>query len=213
MSALSGATLQTLNTLLLTRTLPNTQENQTLIKQAGETALAYRDQLYAFAAGQAGGAFTLRGVTQENGSLVCTVDVKGADLKPGYYRLRLNADVTGNQFDWQPVPWIDGKESVSASVTDTQVYAWETFTAAITRYDRDSKGLPKLFSHAWGSFTDKPYHSLRVPDFPPVYQSVHLSELAAQFRAAASTATSPLVRYVFEVFVPYPQAEAVIPQP
>ena len=38
-------------------------------------------------------------------------------------------------------------------------------------------------------------------------------ELAAQFRAAASTATSPLVRYVFEVFVPYPQAEAVIPQP
>ena len=212
MNALSGAALQTLNTLLLTRTLPNTQENQALIKQDGETALAYRDQLYAFAAGQAGGAFILRGITQENGSLVCTVDVKGAALKPGYYRLRLSADVTGDQFDWQPVPWIDGKESVSASVTDTQVYTWETFTAAITQYDRDSKGLPKLFSHAWGSFTDKPYHSLRVPDFPPVYQSVHLSELAAQFRAAASTATSPLVRCVFEVFVPYPQTETVIPQ-
>ena len=136
--------------------------------------------------------------------LVCAVKVNGAALAPGYYRFRISADATGKQITWEAVPWIDGSQSVSASVTDQQVYDWETFVSAVTQYDRDAKTLPKMFSLAWGPYTDKPYHNLRVPDFPPVYKSIHLQELTAQFRGAAASGESALVRYVFEVFVAYP---------
>ena len=74
----------------------------------------------------------------------------------------------------------------------------------MTEYDRDSKSLPRIFQHAWGPFTEKLYHGLRVPDFPPVYRSVRLKELFAQLRAAAASDVSPLIRYTFEVFVPGP---------
>ncbi len=203
-SGLRGAGLETLNTLLLTGTLANTPENQAVADRSGQAALAYRDRLYLFDRDADTGAFSLRGITLTDGALVCTVAVDGAALKPGYYRLRLSADATGEQVAWESVPWIDGADSVSVSITDAEVYAWETFTAAVTQYDRDAKGLPAMFKHAWGPYTDKLYHNLRVPDFPPVYKSVHLSELAAQLRDAASADTSPLIRYVFEVFVAYP---------
>ena len=150
-------------------------------------------------AGADASAFRLGEIRRDGDFLVCTLQVSGASLKTGLYRLRLAADVTGDQVAWESVPWIDGDQSVGATVTDADVYAWETFTAAMTAYDRDAKGLPKMFAHAWGGATDKLYHGLRVPDFPPVYRSVGLAELAAQVRAAAASDTRPLIRFTFEV--------------
>ncbi len=201
-SHLTGARVTPLASLLLAATLPN----QPGSAQAGEgeQVLTYREWRYVFRAGQEATPFTLTGIAQEGDALVCTVAVSGAALRPGYYRQRLDADLTGEQVAWESVPWIDGAQSVSASVTDAQAYAWEAFTAAMAQYDRDSKGLPRMFQHAWGSYTDKLYHGLRVPDFPPVYRSVRLTELTAQIRAAASSDVSPLVRYAFEVYVPFP---------
>jgi len=203
-SDLSGAGLETLDTLLIGQTMSNTPENLAAAEADGQEAVAYRDKLYLFSRDEGTDAFTLLSVTQEDGALVCTVAVDGSALKAGYYRLRLTADATGDQVTWESVPFIDGPGSVSVSVTDAEVYAWEIFTAAITQYDRDAKGLPNMFKHAWGPYTDSLYHNLRVPDFPPVYKSVHLAELAAQFRDAAAADTSALVRYVFEVNVAYP---------
>ncbi|MEA4928982.1 MAG: hypothetical protein VB104_09955 [Candidatus Limiplasma sp.] len=194
---LTGATVQPLASLLLGGTLPNTPQNAAAAD--GAQWIAYRDTLYRFDAGADASAFRLGEIRRDGDFLVCTLQVSGASLKTGLYRLRLAADVTGDQVAWESVPWIDGDQSVGATVTDADVYAWETFTAAMTAYDRDAKGLPKMFAHAWGGATDKLYHGLRVPDFPPVYRSVGLAELAAQVRAAAASDTRPLIRFTFEV--------------
>ena len=195
-SRLSGAGIKALSSLLLSDVLPNRPGQAA----TGQT-IVYRDKQYVFTQGKQGDGFTLAGVRLEDGALVCELRIAGALLKPGYYRLRLSADATGEQVAWEPVDWIDGPGSVSASVTEAQIYAWETFTAAMTQYDRDAKGLPKMFAHAWGGFTDKLYHGLRVPDFPPVYRNVRLKELVDQLRAAAASDQSPLIRYAFEVYV------------
>ena len=195
-SHLTGARIQPVVSLLLAQTLPNTPANAA--DRSGQT-IAYRDALYRFTLGAEADAFTLESVVREGDELVCRIDVHGDRLKSGFYRLLLAADATGDQVAWETVPWIDGEHSVSAAVTDAEVYAWETFAAAATEYDRDTKGLPKMFQHAWGPYTDKLYHGLRVPDFPPVYRSVGLSELVGQIRAAAASDTSPLIRYAFEL--------------
>ncbi|HNW86030.1 MAG TPA: hypothetical protein PKJ47_03740 [Candidatus Limiplasma sp.] len=200
-SKLSGASVDTLSTLLLTQTLANTAANRETAP-AGAQVIPYRDKLYVFESGKADGAFTLAGVEQVGDELVCSVQANGKALQTGYYRLRLSADVTADQVTWEQVPWIDGEDSLSVSITDADAYAWETFTAAMTEYDRDAKGIPKMFQHAWGSYTDKLYHGLRVPDFPPVYKAFALRELTGQVRAAAASDTSPLIRCAFEVFVP-----------
>lgn len=202
-STLTGAKVETVYSLLLTDILPNTPENAAL-EIRGVQTIRYRDQIYCFSDGAQAGAFTLTGVTLEDGVLACAVAVDGSRLLPGYYRLRISADVTGEQVAWESVPWIDGPDSVSATVSDADAYLWEAFTAAAATYDRDTKGLPKMFQHAWGGSTDKLYHGLRVPDCPPVYRSIHLQELAGQIRSAAASDTSPLIRYAFEVFVEYP---------
>ncbi|MCE5343128.1 MAG: hypothetical protein LLF96_06000 [Eubacteriales bacterium] len=203
-SRLGKAGLETLDTILLSQTQENTSENLAAAEANGQETVAYRDMLYLFSRGTESDAFSITSITVQNGMLVCTVAVNGEALKSGYYRLRLTADATGEQVAWESVPWIDGEQSVSASVTDADVYAWETFTAAITQFDRDSKGLPKMFRNAWGPYTTDLYHGLAVPACPPVYKSIHLAELAAQFRGAAAADESALIRCVFEVFVAYP---------
>lgn len=202
-SKLSGASIEPIASLLLTSVLDNTPANAAG-EHGGAQTIAYRDQLYVFTSGKENGAFTITGITQEGDELVCTVAASGAALKTGYYRLRLVADVTADQVTWETIPWIDEAQSASATITDADAYTWETFTAAITQFDRDAKGLPRMFQHAWGGYTEKLYHGLRVPDFPPVYQALHLKELTAQIRSAAASDTSPLIRYAFEVFVQNP---------
>ena len=201
-SALTGAGIKALSSVVLTQTLPNNPANRTAT--AAKQTIAYRDKLYVFTTGQQGEAFTLSGITQEGDTLVCAVTVDQAKLLPGYYRLQVSADVTAAQISWESIPWIDGSQSQSATITDADVYAWETFAAAITQYDRDAKGLPKMFQHAWGPYTEKLYHGLRVPDCPPVYKAISLTSLVDQLHAAAASDTSPLIRYAFEVFVPTP---------
>lgn len=201
-SRLTGASLTAQSSVLLGEVLPNTPQNAAA--GTGGQTITYRDRVYRFAEGAEGDAFSLQRIAEDGGRLVVTLAVDGDLLHTGYYRLHVAADATGEQVAWQAVPWIDGAESVSASVSDAQVYEWETFTTAMTEYDRDSKSLPRMFQHAWGPFTEKLYHGLRVPDFPPVYRSVRLKELFAQLRAAAASDVSPLIRYTFEVFVPGP---------
>ena len=201
-SALNSAGVDTLHTLLLDSVLPNTQANRDA--SANAQTIAYRDKLYVYRDGQASGTFRLTGITREGDELVCSLAADCAALQSGYYRLRVTADATGKQVAWESVPWIDGAQSVSASVSDRDFYAWQSFTAAITQYDRNAKSLQKMFQHAWGGYTDKLYHGIRVPDFPPIYRSIRLKEFADQVRAAAASDVSPLIRYAFEVFVPNP---------
>lgn len=201
-SRLNSATLTAECTVLLDRVVPNSPALSPPV--AGEQAVRYRDQVYVFAAGADASAFTLEGIALQNDTLVLTLRVTGSLLKTGYYRLRVAADATAEQVAWAQVPWIDSEDSVSVSISDAQVYEWEIFTVAMTEYDRETRGLPRMFQHAWGGFTDKLYHGLRVPEFPPVYRSLRLAELAAQLRGAAAAHVSPLIRYTFEVFVPSP---------
>lgn len=202
-SKLSGASIEPISSLLLSDVLDNTPANAAAESNGAQT-IAYRDKLYVFSTGKESSAFSITDITQESDELVCTVAASGAALKAGYYRLRLTADVTADQVAWENIPWIDESENASATITEADVYTWETFTAAITKFDRDAKGLPKMFQHAWGGYTEKLYHGLRVPDFPPVYKALHLQELTTQIRSAAASDTSPLIRYAFEVFVQNP---------
>ena len=201
-SRLTGASLTAASSVLLAQVLPNTPAQQAAT--AGAQAIRYRDKIYLFETGAEGSAFSLAQITLEGGALVVTLQVSGAQLKTGYYRLHLAADATGEQVAWATVPWIDGDQSVSVSLSDAQLYEWETFTVAMAEFDSQAKSLPRMFQHAWGGYTEKLYHGLRVPDFPPVYLSPRLQELAAQLRSAAASDVSPLIRYTFEVFVPGP---------
>ncbi len=194
---LTDARLETLTTLLLSDTLPNTAENASAARD-GQT-LAYRDTLYVYRAGEAAAPspFTLRSARIAEGALVFEVAVSGARLTQGYYRLLLRCDVTGEAVAWPEIGWLAGE---SAEVTADDAYAWETFTAAMSRYDRDTAILPKQFQHAWGPYTDKLYHGLTIPDCPPVWKALNLSELVAQLRAAAAPGTEPMCRYALDVF-------------
>jgi hypothetical protein len=201
-SRLTGASLTVEHSVLLDRVMDNSPSLPA--PAASEQTVLYRDKAYVFAEGAESGAFTLLSIELEGDTLLATLRVDGSLLKTGYYRLLLAADATGEQVAWAPVDWIDGDGSVSVSVSDVQLYEWETFTVAMAEYESQAKSLLRMFQHAWGGYTDKLYHGLRVPDFPPVYRSLRLSELVTQLRAAAAAEVSPLIRYTFEVFVPGP---------
>lgn len=201
-SRLTGASLRVENSVLLSQVKDNSPALPA--PAANEQTVLYRDKAYVFSEGAENGAFTLDSITLEGDALRVTLRVDGSLLKTGYYRIQLSADATGEQVAWAPVSWIDGAESVSVSVSDVQLYEWETFTVAMAEYESQAKSLTRMFQHAWGGYTDKLYHGLRVPDFPPVYRSPRLAELVAQLRAAAAAEVSPLIRYTFEVFVPGP---------
>ena len=199
LSTLQNARIEGVEALLLESVTPNTAENA---HSADADTLAYRDKLYVYRHEDAPAtdAFALLAVEQQGGELVCTVRVSGARLRQGYYRLRLCADWTGSGVVWPSIGWIDGAASLSASVSSEDAYAWETFAAALTKYQR-GHNIPKNFQHAWGPLTDKTYHGLTVPDCPPVYKAIALKELADQLRDAATPEATPFVRCAVDVLV------------
>ena len=188
--------------LLMTDTLPTTA-------QAGEgQVIALRDTQYvftredeAFQSGERQSPFTLSAVALEDGGnrLTLTVSADEAALVPGYYRVLVSADLSGAQVEWEDVPWAAG---LGARLTNEQISAWEQFAEAVHAYDGDSTSVPRQLQHAWGPVNESGYHGLTIPDFPPVMRAPELNELIAQLRAAANVDEAPLVRYVFDVFVP-----------
>ena len=196
LSKLTGASVSVIDNLLLTDVIDNTAANAATI--GDRQALAYRDKLYVFASDDGASPFALKSVTQDGDEMVCAIAVSGSELSQGYYRLRVSADVTGDQVSWEPIDWIDGDSSADASISDADIYAWETFTALI----RDNeKNTPRRFTNAWGSYSDKKYNGETVPDCPPIWKAIGLRALTEQLRAAAESDGDALVRYVLEVYV------------
>ena len=193
--------LSALSSLLLEGTEANTEANRARLAR-GEKIIPYRDLVYVFKEGTESDAFTLQSIVQEGDELVCRIAVSGDLLKAGYYRLLLAADATGDQVAWDAVPWIDGEQTVSATVNPDDVQRWVDFTALITKYERNGNYVPTQFQNAWGGSTESYKGEDHVPDFPPVYRSIGLQTLTEQIRKAASSETSTLIRYVFEVYVP-----------
>ena len=188
--------------LILSDALPTTA-------RAGEgQVIALRDTQYvftredeAFRSGERQSPFTLSAVALEDGGnrLTLTVSADEAALAPGYYRVLVSADLSGAQVEWEDVPWAAG---LGARLTNEQISAWEQFAEAVHAYDGDSTSVPRQLQHAWGPVNESGYHGLTIPDFPPVMRAPELNELIAQLRAAANVDEAPLVRYVFDVFVP-----------
>lgn len=207
LSSLKGAKAHVISAIQLTQILPSSSQITTDEK---DQVLALRDRLYVysqqeepFIGREEDSPFTLDSLAldRESESLVCTVRVDGAKLKEGYYRVKISADLTDREMKWLPVPWIDGKESLSAAITREDITLWETFSQAIHEHESDKKRIAKAFSHAWGPYTNLLYHGMKVPDFPPVEKAPGLEELVTQIRQAASIPVSSFVRFVFDAFV------------
>lgn len=210
LSRLQNLRIEVLSALLLSETLQNNAEAASGAAGGSRQVLAHRDTLYAFdytedpfAGSPAQNPFTLKAVelSDDGATLLAAITVDGAKLRPGYYRVRVCADLAGEQVSWPSVPWIDGENSLSVSVLNEQIAAWEGFTALMTEYDRDTQIIPKQFQHAWGPVSEKGYHGAVIPDFPPVSRALWLKELFSQLRSAANVRLSPYIRCVFDVFV------------
>ena len=205
LSQLQYARVDVVSALLLSEELPNTSDAR---PADGAQVIALRDTLYVFthrdrpfADDPTQNPFTLRSLSLDGRTLTALVDVDGAKLQAGYYRLRVVADISGEQLTWSPVAWIDGGESLGVSISNEQIAQWESFTALMAQFDRDTQNVPKQFQHAWGPVPARSYHGMAIPDFPPVYRAPGLAELFSQLRSAANVEESPYVRCVFDVFV------------
>lgn len=221
LTELNNAHVEVPSALLMTETLPNTKETRREAKP-GEQILPLRDRLYVYGRLQdpfektpEASPFSLMSIGQnkEGTELICTVAVKGAKLKEGYYRVRVCADITGQEVEWLPVDWIDGSQSLSASISNEDIARWEAFAAKIAETEREKGVVPRNLQHAWGSYQERKYNGLVIPECPPVEKALGLAELARQLRDAAKVDQSPYVRYVFDVFVENTGAAAPEPPP
>lgn len=194
-----GASVQA--ALLLTQELSSAEE-----APQGQQVLPLRDKLYvftredaAFQTGKMPSPFRVTGLRQSGDALEVGVAIDGSLLRPGYYRVLLTADLPRSQISWEDAPWVS---ELNATLTNEQISAWESFTQLITQYDRNTPNVPRQFQHAWGAATGSAYHGTPIPDFPPVMRAPGLSALVDQLHAAATVERLPLIRYVFDVFVP-----------
>ena len=208
LSTLSGARVEVIDSLLLTQIVPNGPE-----AAMGENTqvLTLRDKLYCFEREESPFEgkekqcpFQLESIAwSEDGSrLEVRVKVDHTLLKSGYYRLKLVADVTGEQLEWPLVSWAQDGTGLSVEISNSEVIAWENLMQTLTRYGRSRNSIPTTFRHAWGSYTGKDYQGVEVPDFPQVYKAPGLQRLLEQIRSAANLETAPLIRCTFDVFVP-----------
>lgn len=184
--------------LVLAETLPNTPEAAPSA-QGGQTLLL-RDTLYRFAMTQQPEAlpFAPAGLKLADGMLTAAFTASGKDLRPGYYRLILRADVTGQQLAWPPVDWV---ERLNANVTNQQLSSWLSVGEALQKRHKTGGSAPNLFWHAWGDKPGHEYYGVTLPDCPPVYAAPRLKELLSQLQNAAQIDTLPLVYAQLDVFV------------
>ena len=206
LSQLTGTSVRAIDSLLLDSVLPNTPETAEDSREDRQV-LTLRDKRYVFvrqddpfADGKEENPFTLTDIhwNEENGQLEVNLQVDHTKLKSGYYRLEVEANLSGRQILWPKVEWID---RLGTEITNSQISTWEAFTQHLYRYGRRLKNVPKQFDHAWGPATSKPYQDVVIPDFPPVYRALHLQSLVQQLREGANVENVPLIRCVFDVFV------------
>lgn len=202
LTKLKNLSLLTETALLWDRTLPATHE---AVIGDTEQTIALRDKVYVFsrmeqpfAAAPESDPFSILGVALEGDKLKITMSADGQKLRPGYCRLQLSADLSGEEVTWPSIPWTD---ALNCDLTNEQIAEWEAFTGLITQYERKRDYVPKQFQHAWGALNERGYRGTTIPDLPPVMRAHGLSELIAQLQAAANVDTVPFLRYTFDVFV------------
>lgn len=198
-SQLSQLRVEGVASLLLTDTLPNTPDYQA---PEGVQSLTLRDTVYQFAYAEPADdiPFTAQplSLTADGATLEASLTCDAADLRPGYYRLLLRADITGTQLSWPDVNWIRG---LNATITNDQIVTWQQMADTLTAHSRQSDNVPNTFWNAWGSTSGNTYRGTVIPDCPPVYAAPHLSELFDQMRDAARIDTLPFVYVQLDVFV------------
>lgn len=201
LTALTNVKTEVIDSLLFSGTLTNTPD---AVVPEGAQAVKLRDKLYLYTRQTDKNPFAVAGIalSEDQATLQATVTIDGGMLKPGYYRVRVYADASGAQLSWPAVGWTEDVTGLSVEISNGQITAWESFSNVLTRYARDEAIVPKQFNHAWGSYNDKGYEGVAIPDFPPVYRALHLSRLFTQLRSAALVDTAPYIRCVFDVFVP-----------
>lgn len=205
LAALENASLTVSDSLLLSETLPN-EKDTSIPEDADAQVITVRDTVYVYESlkepfrdAPDESPFALRSLKPDaEGRLVADISIDGGRLKEGYYRLLLSADLSGRQLSWPEVGWIDGADSLDATPSNEQINEWERFSALIHEYQ---SSVPSQFQHAWGPYSEKSYHGMEYPDFPPVYRAPMLKELMSQLRAAANVESIEYVRCVFDVFV------------
>lgn len=208
LSTLTNPRVEVIDSLLLSGTIPNTPD---AVLPDGEDVqvITLRDTHYLFkrveepfALAPEKNPFTLTGVTLsgDGGTISATVTADRALMTAGYYRLRVVADVSGEQLSWSAVGWTEESAGLNVEITNGQIVAWENFTALMTREARDLSRIPRQFEHAWGEYTSRGYQGEGIPDFPPVYQALHLTRLFNQLRDAANVRTVPYIRCVTDLF-------------
>ena len=206
LSQLTGKSVRVIDSLLLDSVLPNTPETA-MESGADRQALTLRDKQYVFVRQEnpfddapEQSPFALTGLrwNEENHCLEAELQVEREKLKSGYYRLEVEAELSGRQILWPKVEW---EKRLGTEITNSQISTWESFTQHLYRCGRRLKNVPKQFDHAWGPATSKPYQDVTIPDFPPVYRALHLQSLLEQLREGANVENVPLIRCVLDVFV------------
>ncbi len=184
--------------LTLTETLPN--QPDTAPAPEGVQTLLLRDTLYRFALKEQPETlpFTTTGLRLEDGMLTAALSADSTGLQPGYYRLLLHADVTGQQLSWPAVDWVD---RLNANVTNQQISSWLQVGEVLQKRHETGGGVPNLFWHAWGDKPGHEYYGIPLPDCPPVYAAPRLAELLEQLQNAARIDQLPLVYAQLDVFV------------
>lgn len=207
LSTLSGAKVEVIDSLLLTRIIQNSPQ---ALPAENVQVLTLRDKLYCFErvenpfeGREKENPFMLETIawSEDGERLEVRVKVDSSLLRTGYYRIKLVADVTGEQLEWPLVDWAQNETGLSVEISNTDVIAWETLMQTLTRYGRARNSIPGNFKHAWGSYTGKDYQGVDVPDFPQVYKAPNLERLLNQIRSAANLENAPLIRCTFDVFV------------
>lgn len=194
-SELDNVSLTVQSTLLLSDVLPNSPDT---VLPEGAQAIPLRDKVYLFTEQAAESPVQCTSLSSDGKSLTVHLSVDGSALKPGYYRLLFSADLPGESLAWQTPAWVKER---SATVTNEQVSAWETFSQVLTKYERKRDYISRPYQHAWGDAANTAYYGEPVPDFPPVMLAPGLSALVSQLQSAAHPDTMPYIRYVFDLFV------------
>ena len=198
-SKLSSLRIEGVSSLLLTDTLPNTPDYQPV---QGVQSLPLRDSIYQFTytdqVSELPFAAQPLSLSADGSTLEAAITCNAADLTPGYYRLLLRADITGQQLSWPEVDWI---QQWNASVTNAQIASWQQMADALNEHSRKSDNVPNQFWHAYGETSGKLFRETVIPDCPPVYAAPRLSELFTQLRDAARIDSLPFVYFQLDVFV------------
>ena len=192
---LDNIVLSVEDALLFSHTLPNHPD--TILPEDAQT-ITLRDKVHVFSKLSPESPVSCAALSSDGQMLSIQLKVHGDMLTPGYYRLLLSADLPADSMDWQTPAWIT---SLNANITNEQIASWEYFTELLSKHERKRAFISRQYQHAWGDATNKSYYGQPVPDFPPVTLAPGLSEMVRQMQSSAHPATTPYIRFVFDLYV------------